>query len=506
MPTSNSHYAHANGNGRTKGHALEAGQQPLAVALVRLIHGHTIAESTAKALEQAEPPLWGDLAGLVRDSEGFDAPRRAALVDSYLKKREPKGGAAVKSIREALAIALKAAEENGVDDEEEEKPLRQFVRKIKGVMEFIRADYRLTWCVKRVLVLGQAAVVGAPKKSMKTSTMFDLAVALAAGTPFLGEFDVPVPLNTLLLSGESGGFVMQETLARVCQAKGVRLEELDGRLFIGDELPQLGHDEDMEALANFIKDNGITVVIIDPLYLCLLQGSVGRRLDPSNLFDIGPLLQAVARTCLDAGATPLLVHHFRKTGADPHELPELEELAYAGIQEFSRQWILLKRRERFVPGSGSHRLWLTVGGSAGHSGEWALDIEEGPMDDEFQGRRWDVSVRPASEARGEGTAIREAAKVEKLAEKTRTQEQAQEKNDVAALAALVDYLKAEPEHRATAKRLRDLTGWRADKLGRIIARAEKARIVRPCMIAVASGNSAREWPGFILSGDPEVIQ
>ena len=36
----------------------------------------------------------------------------------------------------------------------------------------------------------------------------------------------------------------------------------------------------------------IRVVMIDPLYLCLIgTASDGRRVDPANLFDMGPLFR-----------------------------------------------------------------------------------------------------------------------------------------------------------------------------------------------------------------------
>jgi hypothetical protein len=58
---------------------------------------------------------------------------------------------------------------------------------------------------------------------------------------------------------------------------------------------------------------------------------------------------------------------------------------------------LIGRRAVYEPGSGQHKLWLNVGGSAGHSGTWGIDIDEGIDDD--SGNGWDVTVMSESQAR-----------------------------------------------------------------------------------------------------------
>jgi hypothetical protein len=98
------------------------------------------------------------------------------------------------------------------------------------------------------------------------------------------------------------------------------------------------------------------------------------------------------------GCTMILVHHNKKSTLDQFGPPELESIAWSGFQEWARQWILLGRREAYNPeNAGSHKLWLSVGGSAGHSGRWALDAEEGSYTD-AGGRHWAVSIQGASSA------------------------------------------------------------------------------------------------------------
>ena len=266
--------------------------------------------------------------------------------------------------------------------------------------DFLVSDFRAQWLINGVLVAGQPAVIGGPKKGMKSTIVCDAAISMALGLPFLGRFTVPSPIRVGVLNGESGPATIQETIRRICIAKDVSPNDLGGRLSLGTTLPRLNDPGDLPMLGDAIRRHRHQVIIIDPLYLALLSGDTSRQ--ATNLYDMGPLFAAVAHICLREGATPIFVHHHTQTAAKSHSPPGLEGLAFAGIQEFARQWLLIGRRAQFEPGSGQHNLWLSVGGSAGHSNCWAVDINEGQLNLDFTGRTWEVAVRPAQEARTSG--------------------------------------------------------------------------------------------------------
>jgi hypothetical protein len=314
-------------------------------------------------------------------------------------------------------------------------------------------DDRPTWLVKRLLVKDQPALIGGPKKVLKTSLLMDLAVSLAAGEPFLGEFQVYQRLNVLFLSGESGRFTLRETAARICAAKGLSGDCVPG-LFLDFRLPRLGVADEMDELRRALEKHRIDVVIIDPIYLCLLSGS---PVDAANVFQMGGLLLSVATACLGVGATPVLSHHAGKHHGTVFEPLELEDLAYAGFAEFARQWLLVSRREAYVPGSGFHPLWLNVGGSCGQSGLWGVDIDEGQLADDFGGRHWDVSVRTGNEVKEERAGDAASRKQQREAEQIR--------DDADALLRALDRLSATgsavriPELKASAA----LSGTRSER-------------------------------------------
>lgn len=266
------------------------------------------------------------------------------------------------------------------------------------------AEYPLEWIIEGVMVEGQPAIWGGEKKTLKTSIAIDLAVSLGARSydpHFLGHFDVPNRKRVLVLSGESGEATIQETVRRVCRSKNVSM--LDMSVHWSFRLPRLSSGKDITELVRVIRGEGEEIVIFDPLYLCLLAGN--SDLQAANLYHIGPLLRDVSQACLEAGATPIMLHHAVKRKSNERNRPmELSELSFAGVAEFARQWLLLSHRRPFDPNDprGAHQLWMNVGGSAGFHGLWGVDITQGQVRETLRARHWGVRVMSADSARQHG--------------------------------------------------------------------------------------------------------
>jgi replicative DNA helicase len=262
--------------------------------------------------------------------------------------------------------------------------------------EFAEADFRHEWLVEDALVLGQLGVIGGPPKTLKSSVAIDLAVSIGSGTDFLGRFPVPEPRAVALFCGEIGAAAARGTALRVCRGRGVILA--DCAVLWEFEVPRLDLEHVRARLGKDLVNFGIEVAIVDPLHAAL-----ARAAGPSstNLYAMGALLQAATAACLEAGVTPIFVHQANK-GASRNSTGgvglDLVDLAQGGVAEASRQWLLLSRREPYRPGKGQHRLRLNVGGSAGQSGRYDLDVDEGQLDRDFRGRRWDVRVSEVSDA------------------------------------------------------------------------------------------------------------
>lgn len=342
--------------------------------------------------------------------------------------------------------------------------------------ELASSRYDLTYIVPGVLVEGQPAFLGGPKKSLKTSLAMDLALSVATGGCWLGKFRVDQPRPVVFLSGESGLATLQETALRICRAMGVELSGVAG-FTLCTTLPSLHDACDLADCERFLGDIGAEVAIFDPLYLMLTGDDAG------NLFKQGALLRNVAELCQSLGVTPVLCHHSKSTIADPFAPAELDHLAWSGCAEFARQWLLVSRREQYEPGTGDHRLWLTAGGSAGHSGLWAVDVAEGRQSDP-RGRRWEVRVESATDARAAA------------ADRKRQEKDAQAAEQLALdRSAVCKFLAQHPEG-VTKTFIRDHCGVSGRRFPAVLAAMYDAGEVVTCEVTV--GNKKTPQAGYRL--------
>jgi len=328
--------------------------------------------------------------------------------------------------------------------------------------ELDATDYQLEYLIDGTLVAEQPCILAGGKKCLKTSLLIDLGISLAVGGHFLGKLKVNRACRVGIMSGESGLATIQETARRIAAAAGYRLGDISNLVF-SDELPRFDSMIHRDALRRFCEDDELEAVAFDPTYFCLPD------IDHANLFQVGEQLRGVAQVCQECGVMMILSHHTRKTKIDPFSPPELEDISWAGFQEFARQWLLVGRRELYQPGSGEHRLWLSAGGSAGHSALWAVDVNEGTRATPG-GRFWDVNLLPANEAR-------QQVEIHKEADKQSARQERLEHDKQTVCNAMAKYPTGE-----TKTVIRDGSGLHSSRFNPAFGELLAEAIVVPCTI------------------------
>jgi hypothetical protein len=259
--------------------------------------------------------------------------------------------------------------------------------------DLFKLDIKTTYLIDDVLDKDQVMLVSGPKKALKTTILLDMALSLAAGTPFLDRFNVPERKKTLVLTAEAGAATYKSKLQAIFDSKlGHKMPEdaLD-YLFVGSEVPRIASDSvtdlpDVEALIKLCKYKEIEVVVIDPAYLAL------NPKDSSNLFSMGLMLRGFIDTLKELDVTVIIAHHSTKgSGNISLDYPDLSTMSGSGFAEFAGQWLLIGRKSEYEY-NGQHELLMNIGGRAGHGGNYDISINEGQFDRESEDwRRWEIN-------------------------------------------------------------------------------------------------------------------
>jgi hypothetical protein len=228
-------------------------------------------------------------------------------------------------------------------------------------------DEEVDWLVEGVIAGDQPTIFGAKQKSLKTTLLADLAVALATGTPWLGKFAIPHQRRVLFITGESSDKGSMKRIRRAVESRGLGREDLGDELRIETvNFPNLPSEEDCFAVRSVVQKLKIEVVIVDPLYMGL-QG-----INASNLMEVGPSLRRFMECCKPAAI--ILAHHVKKT-TNYDDAPNLEDLSQAGIAEFAGNYWMMGRLSEYL-GDGKHELAVRYGGRDDQFGLFKMDFDE----------------------------------------------------------------------------------------------------------------------------------
>ena len=173
--------------------------------------------------------------------------------------------------------------------------------------EALQPQVPIPWVVEGLLSCGSVALLVGEGGSKKTYAMFDLAVAVATGTPWLDFPTVQTPV--LFIDEESG-------LARFNRRLG---DTLRGHLTGDADVPVwyaclsgfnflVEPNRYFGALQTLITGSGAKLVIIDAVVEVMLTG------DENTVRDTGPVLAGLRKLADLTGCCIVVIHHANKNG------------------------------------------------------------------------------------------------------------------------------------------------------------------------------------------------
>ncbi|MBL6689114.1 MAG: AAA family ATPase, partial [Pseudomonadales bacterium] len=208
-----------------------------------------------------------------------------------------------------------------MDQAEAAKDLGMIVSKPLGDPQAIRVQRR-PWLVEGLLLRRSVTALVAPGGTGKSCFALTLGCSLASGTDVLG-LGVEEKTSVLLLSYEDDRSEIERRYKAVCTENDMafdthwlHLPEYRFNLF-QQEGSQLASTEFASGLVDHCKDNGIGLLIVDPL-------SAINPADENSNSAMATLIQELARIAREANCSVLLVHHTRKAGRDEKQKGNVE--------------------------------------------------------------------------------------------------------------------------------------------------------------------------------------
>jgi hypothetical protein len=162
------------------------------------------------------------------------------------------------------------------------------------------------WLIRPIWPADGYGVVAAEMKAGKTWAALDMAIAVAAGTSWMGLWECDTPGPVVVCLGEGGQRKMLRRLRAIAAFHQVIYEDLS--IHVCFRVPHLADRNHLDALIEKVDAVHPALVIIDPLYLA------ARGAKSSQLIEMGEHLEAVQQIAQNSGAALALIHHWNKTG------------------------------------------------------------------------------------------------------------------------------------------------------------------------------------------------
>lgn len=159
----------------------------------------------------------------------------------------------------------------------------------------------MLWARSGVGILG-----GAPK-CCKSWLGLEMAVAVASGTPCLGELAVPQPGPSLIFMAEDATTDVKRRLSGICRHREIDLTQIPLHVITAPAL-RLDLERDQELLSATVEHFKPRFLLLDPFVRL-------HRIDENNAGSVSPLLGFLRELQREHGTAIMVTHHSRKNSS-----------------------------------------------------------------------------------------------------------------------------------------------------------------------------------------------
>ena len=195
--------------------------------------------------------------------------------------------------------------------------------RVDEIQPFDPTDF---WLIEDLWENGSVGVIGAPSKSFKSTLALNLACSVATGKPFDGRKVKQGAV--LIIQGENNLSMEQHKIYAITGC-----ETPPPIYYVEDNITM----EQVYKLENDIRELGVKLLIIDPMYLLFGNGDINKHQD------IVERLEMLTRISKKTGCAVMLIHHSRKLERGA-KIQTSDMYGSAFIEGWYESMILLQRK------------------------------------------------------------------------------------------------------------------------------------------------------------------
>jgi len=289
--------------------------------------------------------------------KGMNADIVEALLMDWNEKNDPP--LPVKEIRTTIksierSHAIGGPQFTSVEFEDDTKTTKSTTFDVLKMTDYVKGygGVGVSWAVEDWLPDHSITFLVSPPESYKTWILLDLAVSVASGVPFLGQYEVKSPGPTMIIQQEDSHEGLTDRLALIVEQKLRVTPKIDDETWQVPTMPDLpiyvhpsrmlrfDNKQVLEELEEQIKQIRPKVIMIDPLY---------STTSVDNYMSATAEQMMCLKTWRDKYGCSFVIAHHSKKNVDPDSTAREDSWGSQFLNAFLEAGWQVRRNQKLAP-------------------------------------------------------------------------------------------------------------------------------------------------------------